>query len=105
MHVQSAVLLESACKEQKVSHLQITKIFFSHPINDANFKANPSDIPRTTPLACFPAAATGCAAEDEEAAYWKHELSPFDTSAAQWLCFFPSSFTYQNDHLRNQQVK
>ena len=79
MHVQPAILPESVCKEKSVSHLQITKIFFAHPINDANFKANQSDIPRTTPLACFTAAAAGCAAEDEEAAYRKHELSPFDT--------------------------
>ena len=89
MHVQSAILLDSVCKEKYVSHLQITKIFSSHPINDATFKAYQSENPRTTPLACFPATAAGFAAEDEEATYRKHELSPFDTSSPQCFYFFP----------------
>ena len=52
MHVQSAILLESVCKEKFVSHLQITKIFFSHPINDANFKANQAPHHLPVPRSC-----------------------------------------------------
>jgi len=54
-----------------------------------------------TPLACLQAAATGCAAEEEEAAYRKYALFPFNAHAAPR---FLSSLTNKMDQLRNKHI-
>ena len=92
--VQSATLLESCCAQNYIGFAYVHNAIFPHPTNawQVLYKAT-CHIPHATPLAWFPAAATGYAAEEEEE----------EVAAGGKFALF-SSITSNLDQLGNQHV-